>query len=56
MKNCFKLVLNGGNGHFTFEKRGHRHFMVFEKAHRFSRFWKYGGDKNFGNGHFTFEK
>ena len=56
MKNCFELVLNGGNGHFMFKKGGHRLFMVFEKACRLSRFWKNGDEKDFRNGHFTFEK
>ena len=31
-------------------------FMGFEKAHRLSRLWKNGGDKDVGNEHSTFKK
>ena len=50
------LVLNRKNGHLTFEKGGAATFMLFEKAHRLSRFWKNWGNKDFGNGQLTFEK
>ena len=43
------------NGYFIFEEGGKGFFLVFEKVHRISRFWKHWVNKNFGSRRFTFE-